>query len=201
MSSAGHVFAMLSTLRNNSRQLKKHFKGLPEHYEKYKFARAKSFNGKKISAEKLRAIKLQIQQESITDRRRNIALSIIIFLFVSLGTYLVVKTIGQETAEFINKKQQGAYENKSPDEKFIELMTNGKQKAARGNYKSAKIYYKEAYDINPNYQAHHSLTRAYVYDCIENNIDCEQAEYWLNKSISTFGDLYEFRRLKELFDK
>jgi hypothetical protein len=62
----------------------------------------------------------------------------------------------------------------------------------KGDYENAKYRFHRAYQLKSNdYMTFFALTTVYIYDCMENQIDCDIAEDLLNKLELSFASKSE----------
>lgn len=201
MSFGGHVFAMIATMKNNANLTKKRsYSDLYDHYERYKNARVRPMRKKNISKEKLKQIKEQIKSKKLVEKRKQIIISVILFTIIAFSSILMIQLISSNSAKAIQQRSiERKTLTKSEQEVFNTYMRNGKSALLRNNYKEAKQQFKLALTLNQyNYKANYSLSRAYTMDCIVNDIDCNEANKQLKKTIGIMGEMYELKKLEQL---
>ena len=201
MSFGGSVLAMIQSLRANARPKHKAF----QHWEKQEentLLQHQKLTYKTVSADVLGKIKAKNKIEIEWEQRRSsIKIGLITLLFVPLIAFFIFNFFFQTTQETqalpTNKTKTESIEN----EQVNYLLNSGFEWLNKNHYKNARFQFNRALQANPEDEyAMYGITASYVYECITDNQNCDEAEKRLAEFRNKFGSNASFEYLTGIFE-
>ncbi len=160
---------------------------------------------KKVSKVELERIKQQNEREYKNCRKRrlvtNIIISVIIFVpAIWIFSNFLNESKRKEKQNNINWETTQLKKKFEKEEQVRYFLNSGYKWFSEKNYKNAKIQFYKAYELNNNdFQIDLANSKAYIFDCIENNVSCDKAEELIKGLISKYEKKEEVLELQELF--
>jgi hypothetical protein len=201
MSFGGTVLAMIISLRNNARPKRKAFEDIKDFERRIKFSNDPlKFN--EASKEDLEKIKQKIRIDAKKYNRRLVIINVVFGLFFLAFLFFYLMKLSQITEDERNRVRNiEEKELRILNDKYNFLINDGYEWIENGNYHNAKYQFKEASKIKPDeFTSIIATLRAYVFDCIENNVKCRTAEHLLTKCLTDYPEDIEVLELARLFD-
>jgi hypothetical protein len=201
MSFGGSVQAMIISIKNNARPKKNIFRSRnKDHVNQH--SEESNLKYKTVSASKLNKIKDDIRKKAKQDRRRQSILALLIIIPIVVISSLTIRyKIQQYPAK--KAKEDRKYELMILTEKrTMRVLKEGSILLSKGDYENAKKVYLLGCTINPeDYRINYANAKAYVLDCIENEIGCDTATRMVNGMKKKHGDKYEILHLELLLSQ
>lgn len=205
MSFGGSVLAMIISLKNNARPKRKAFEGVKDFNNRAKYNSNKlCFN--EVPAEELEKIKYKIRREAKTHNRIQFFIKLgLVICFLMFLAFLSLNFYQTQLGNSLTQKRKATLkeikEERVLNEKFMFLINDGYEWMENGNFHNAKYQFKEASELKPNdFTAKIATLKAYIFDCIENNVKCKTAEHLLNKCLAEYPEDTEVIEVARLFD-
>jgi tetratricopeptide (TPR) repeat protein len=208
MSFGGSVLSMITSLKNNANILPKR-RTFRDRKRDYAYKLSESLKFKELPENELLVIKAKIKKKIRRERiiRMIIRLSIL-SLFLILSGFLIV----DKYQNYINRQDKKERELKIIAEKknqkqallientILFYLNKGNTFLAKEDYYNAKDMYARALEYdNEDYQLLLAYTKAYIYDCVYNDIECDKAVDLLNGLKRKYGITIEVIDLMELY--
>lgn len=180
---------MIISLRNNARPKRKFFENYKE-LEKQAKVKNKKLLFKEIPAQELEIIKGKIRIQAKRDNRRLLfvkwGFALIIITFIALLSSKLYQVFQIEEKRALQKE---LVKSSALDAEFMVLINDGYDWLNKGNHHNAKFLFREASALIPgDYRARMATLRAYVYDCIENNVSCKTTEHLMTQCLKDYPD-------------
>ncbi len=188
MGGEGSMMAMIKSLRNNRKLLRKNsrfkkgrsFLNLKE--TDLKGATGKpTFNA--YSKEAIKKIKSKFGRRRKREKVFLIFLGLIgLFLFVSLGKFLVEDVLQEH-----NDSRLELIQNK--ERLYLKHIEFGDRWFSQGKWKNAIFYYKQGVELYPeDYEINYRVVRAYILKCKDDLENCAEAKALLDDMLLKFLD-------------
>lgn len=200
MSFGGSVAAMITSLKMNSRPKRK-FKGRTVDVTNHLKNIALKFDD--IPEVELKKIKLKIREEYRAERKKKIVFSAILIMFLLLGFGVAFISFYNHTQDDISVHRKQKIENqKLLKSKMLSYMALGDSSLVVEDYGLAKKYLGDAYLIDSeNEQIFIVRTKAYIFDCLKNGVECSMCDYYVNQLRQKHGDEYILKKIGSIYDE
>jgi len=206
----GSVLAMINSLKNNEKLLAKR-KTFRDRKNEYRYKIGTALKYKELPEVELQELKAKIRSKLKKQRRiKFIATSFIIGLLVYFTMIIFSgindKSIAKQDREIRQRKEylelQAKKDANRKEKRIIYYLNKGYSCLANSEYRDAKYYfYKAKCHDNSDYRVLLGYTKAYVYDCVYNEKECEGVVEILVKLQGQFGTNPEITDLFELYNE
>lgn len=206
MSFGGSVQGMIISLKNNARKKKNIFRARnKDHLNLHE--KNSHLEYKIVPESELKQIKNQIRAKALKENRR-IKISV---LLVSIPILFIFYLIIQNRIDTFQEKQKlVAIENQhkidtieqAKENKILHFLEDGSRWLNKGHYKNAKTQFYNAYQLEPeDYRINYANAKAYVLDCIKNNVGCISAERMVKGLKEQYNNKPEIIELELLLEQ
>ncbi|WP_319269443.1 hypothetical protein [uncultured Draconibacterium sp.] len=191
MGFGGSVLAMIQSLRANARP-KHHAYQDWDKSEKRIFKNKYKLISKQVSPEKLARLKAKYRKEIERDQKRTQALTVlslvIIIPLITFGIFQFFFSNSQKNYHPYVSKTEKAKTAEITIEQINYLLDSGYEWLNKGHYKNARFQFNRVLEVNPvNKDALFGMAASYVYECQQENTNCEKAKILLQDYNSKFG--------------
>ncbi|WP_461633150.1 hypothetical protein [Labilibaculum euxinus] len=206
MSFGGSVQAMIISIRNNARPKKNIFRSRKKDHVNL-HSEESSLEYKTVSETELKQIKKKIRANALKENRKLKIWVLIISIPILIGIYFIVQNRidnfhEEKRIEAIEKQKAIDEIELAKENKILYLLMDGTKWLNTGQYKNAKTQFYRAYKIEQeDYRINYANAKAYVLDCIENNVRCITAERMLKGLKEKYGDKAEILDLEQLLEQ
>lgn len=201
MGGQGSMMAMIKSLRNNRKLLRKNSRFKKDRsFLNLKETDLKGATGKPTfnaySKEAIKKIKLKFKRRRKREKVFFVFLGLIgLFLFVTLGRFLVEDALQEQNdsrIELIQKKERLYLKHIEFEDRWF----------SQGKWKNAIFYYKQGVELYPDdYEINYRLVRAYSLHCKNDLENCAEAKALLDDILIKFSDKEtQLSELKEVLN-
>jgi len=204
MSFAGSVQAMIISLKNNARKKHRAQKLLKEN-ERLISGSKKKLKFKQVSDKEIEQIKTKIQAVQKKERKKQIIvlttiITPILFVLIWFAIISFQKINEQNKRDKIFQQELLKKQEEKINQDYNFYLNDGYIWFNEEKYRGAKTQFNEALKLKPkNYQASIALLKAYVYDCLKNNHDCQTTEKLLLEFEKTYSGEKDFIEIKKYY--
>jgi tetratricopeptide (TPR) repeat protein len=210
MSFGGSVLSMITSLKNNARILPKR-RTFKERRKDYRYVLSESLKFKELGENELLDLKAKIKKKIRKEQRiSTIIRLIVLFLLLIMAGFLISDQFRNYLNRHEEKKRELQIISEKKNQKQALLIENtilfylnkGNAFLAKEDYYNAKDMYARALEYDTDdYQLLLGYTKAYIYDCVYNDIECDKAIDLLNGVKRKYGITLEIIDLMELLAK
>ncbi|MBR8533933.1 hypothetical protein KDU71_00040 [Carboxylicivirga sediminis] len=204
----GSVLAMINTLKNNKKLLARR-KTFKDRRKEFSYKKGNPLKFKELPEKELNELKVRIKAKLKKERRIKttviiVLMMLLVYLSITMFNIINNRTIEKQTREL---EQQRIYfewqekENaKRKEARIVYYLNKGYGNLSQGNYQDAKyFFYKAKQQDKSDYRVMIGYAKAYVYDCVFNDRECEYIDEILTNLKSKIGTSAEVLELIELY--
>lgn len=210
MSFGGSVFSMIISLKNNANILPKR-KTFRDRRKDYNFRLGEALKYKELPKHELLELKAEIKRKIKKERLRSFFIRLsIIFIILIIAGFLMADRYKQYIKRQAKKEyeMQIILEKKQQDQALLKescivfYLNKGDAFFNQKDYFNAIEMYNRAMEYDAeDYRVLLACTKAYIYECVYYQRDCEKASDLLNDLKQKFGITIEIINLLEFYNE